>query len=125
MTTTEQAWLGNESKGRPGTTRTIEIGTVRRPRSSAIAARAISEADLIAGMKRALRPFRRPTAEPKQGWEFPRAGIRRRPDGRYQLRIWLDPMMTPDPVQGGACETIAEAYELGAMICHYARQAAA
>jgi hypothetical protein len=90
---------------------------------AAASRRAAGEAALIAGMKRALAPFPRPAAEPKQGWEFPRAGVRRRPDGRYQLRIWLDPTL-PDAVQGGACETLPEAYNLGAMICQYARDAA-
>ena len=144
MTSTEQEWLGNGPQpgigvfSRPaepylalralagyrpefGTAGAISLDQIATPEQI----RAISEAGLIRGMKQAMKPFRRPNVEPKQGWDFPRAGIRRRPDGRYQLRIWLDPMMTPDPVQGGACETIAEAYDLGAMICHYARQNAA
>jgi len=117
-TLTEQEWLGNDAG--PAVVYTYADP---RPTLEQIAARAISEADLIRGMRRALRPFPRPAAEPKQGWGFPRAGVRLRPDGRYQLRIWIDPTL-PDPVQGGACETLAEAYNLGAMICQYARDAA-
>jgi hypothetical protein len=83
---------------------------------------AASEAAALADMKRAQRPFDRPRVEPKQGWEFPRAGVRLRADGRAQLRIWLDPTM-PDPVQGGACSTPAEAFDLGAMIVQFARDA--
>jgi hypothetical protein len=51
---------------------------------------------------------------------FPRAGVRRRADGRFQVRIWIDPV-TPDPVQGGAVESLAEAVEFGAMIAGYGR----
>ena len=115
---TEQEWLGNAPQ--PALSGVVRnIGHYDRARPSAI----VTEAALIAGMRKALRPFAPPAAEPKQGWDFPRAGIRLRPDGRYQLRIWIDPTL-PDPVQGGACETLAEAYNLGAMICQYARDAA-
>lgn len=124
MTTTEQEWLGNPRPPAPMPRRGYWIQTADNL-TAGQAARAITEAELIKGMKQALKPFRRPNVEPKQGWEFPRAGIRRRPDGKYQLRIWLDPELTPDPIQGGACESIAEAYNLGAMICHFARQSAA
>lgn len=118
-TQTEQQWLGNDPQAAlSGVVR--NIGHHDRARPSAV----VTEAALIAGMRKALKPFPRPTAEPKQGWDFPRAGVRLRPDGRYQLRIWLDPTL-PDPVQGGACETLTEAYNLGAMICQYARAGAA
>lgn len=149
---TEQQWLGNENRARRGSALAeldrAEAAGVRQighpdrvrpagdglgspwlqsaladPRAQAAAAEAITEADLIRGMRKALRPFDRPAAEPKQGWDFPRAGVRLRPDGRYQLRIWLDPTL-PDAVQGGACETLVEACNLGAMICQYARDAA-
>lgn len=81
------------------------------------------EANALADMKRARRPFDRPQVEPKQGWEFPRAGVRLRADGRAQLRIWIDPTLA-DPIQGGACENYVEACALGGMIVHHARAAA-
>ncbi len=84
------------------------------------------EAELVRGMGRALRPF--PSAQFSAAdteWEFryPRAGVRRRPDGRFHLRIWLNSTEF-DPIQGGPQETLLEALNLGAMICHYAREAA-
>lgn len=109
MTITEQQWLGNA--GAPIDQALIDDLTAR-------------EAAALADMKRALRPFDRPRLEPKQGWEFPRAGVRRRDDGRWQLRIWLDARGLWDPIQGGACETRTEAFNLGAMLIQFARDAA-
>lgn len=137
--TTEQEWLGNGDgwdwarnsfvfRVEPRMLECLDIGPrfplIPDPDAEQAAAsrRAAGEAALLAGMKRALRPFPRPAAEPLAG-SYPRAGVRIRPDGRFQLRIWLDPTL-PDPVHGGPCETLAEAVNLGALICSYARDAA-
>ncbi|UVF61160.1 hypothetical protein SEA_AOKA_37 [Arthrobacter phage Aoka] len=127
-TTTEQEWLGNNSfafRAEPRMFECLDIGP-RFPlgpdpdaEQAAAARRAAGEAALLAGMKRALRPFPRLADSPV----YPRAGVRIRPDGRFQVRIWLDPTL-PDPVQGGPCETLAEACNIGALICSYARDAA-
>jgi hypothetical protein len=45
--------------------------------------KAITEAALIQGMRRALQPFTHPYMPVK----YPRAGVRRRPDGRWHCRI--------------------------------------
>lgn len=95
----------------------------RRRLEAAAAKAAEAERALIEGVSRALKPFSTPLVEPKHGWKYPRAGVRPRPDGKWQLRIWLD-AHTPDPIQGGPQETLLEALNLGAMICHYAREAA-
>jgi hypothetical protein len=130
---TEQQWLGNEQRtGKDHMT----VTEILNSRGSLEAAAAVTdalegavfaEADALADMKRAFRPFRSAfwsTAEKEWEYTYPRAGVRFRADGRAQLRIWLDPTL-PDPVQGGACETLAEACNLGAMIVHFARQASA
>lgn len=132
--TTEQEWLGNDAgdtgKGQAvqleqlkGSGPALTIEQIATPEQI----RAITEADLIRGMRLALRPFpsaHYSTAERPWAHTYPRAGVRRRPDGRWHLRIWLDATL-PDPIQGGACETRVEAMDLGAMICQFARQAAA
>lgn len=93
--TTEQEWLGND---RPAP---ADPAAARRSREAA------GEAALLAGMKRALKPF--PPAA-----VYPRAGVRLRPDGSYQVRIWLDPTL-PDPTYVGKVDTVAEACNLGTM----------
>lgn len=139
---TEQEWLGNSFafRAEPRLFNLLDIGPrfplvpertghlIEGPRipgrlapEPSAAALAAGEAALMAGMKRALKPFPVPAGV---GWygRYPRAGVRIRPDGRFQLRIWLDPSL-PDPVHGGPCETLAEAVNLGALICSYSRAA--
>jgi hypothetical protein len=77
---------------------------------------AITEAALIRGMRQALQPFK------VAGATYPRAGIRRRPDGRWHCRIWLDPTL-PELV-GTPCDALAAAVEFGHMAAGIARQGA-
>jgi hypothetical protein len=79
--------------------------------------KAITEAALIQGMRRALQPFKT-----RGDALYPRAGIRRRPDGRWHCRIWLDPTL-PELV-GTPCDALAAAVEFGHMAAGIARQGA-
>jgi hypothetical protein len=78
---------------------------------------AITEAALIRGMRRALQPFKT-----RADALYPRAGVRRRPDGRWHCRIWLDPTL-PELV-GTPCDALAAAVEFGHMSAGIKRQAA-
>jgi hypothetical protein len=78
--------------------------------------KALSEAGLIRGMRRALQPFK------VAGATYPRAGVRRRPDGRWHCRIWLDP--TLPEFLGTPCDALSAAVEFGHMAAGIARQGA-
>jgi hypothetical protein len=72
----------------------------------------------IRGMRAALRPFHVP------GATYPRAGVRRRPDGRWHVRIWLDPTL-PESMPGTPCDSLPAAVEFGHMCAGLGRRAAA
>jgi hypothetical protein len=79
---------------------------------------AISEAEAIRVMRRAIRPFHVP------GATYPRAGVRLRADGRWQVRIWLDPTL-PDPSPDTVCDALPAAVEFGGLLAGLGRRAAA